>query len=186
MNIINTVKPVESPPDEINAVIEIPKGSSIKYEMDAESGAIFVDRRLFTAMFYPCNYGFIPQTREEDGDPVDVLVLGNDSVIPTSIIRSRPVGVLLTEDEEGQDSKIIAVPITRLDPSFSTVTDISNIPEHIRDQIKHFFEHYKELEKGKYVKVIGWDDKEKAKTKIAEAIEKYKKENNNNSGSSTS
>ncbi|HEY6883812.1 MAG TPA: inorganic diphosphatase [Nitrososphaeraceae archaeon] len=186
MNILNTVKPGENPPDEINAVIEIPKGSSIKYEMDAESGAIFVDRRLFTAMFYPCNYGFIPQTREEDGDPVDVLVLGNDSVIPTSIIRSRPVGVLLTEDEEGQDSKIIAVPITKLDPSFSTVTDISNIPEHIRDQIKHFFEHYKELEKGKYVKVIGWDDKEKAKTKIAEAIEKYKKENNNNSGSSTS
>lgn len=186
MNIINTIKPGENPPDEINAIIEIPKGSSIKYEMDAESGAIFVDRRLFTAMFYPCNYGFIPQTREEDGDPVDVLVLGNDSVIPTSIIRSRPVGVLLTEDEEGQDSKIIAVPITKLDPSFSTVTDISNIPEHIRDQIKHFFEHYKELEKGKYVKVIGWDDKEKAKTKIAEAIEKYKKENNNNSGSSTS
>lgn len=186
MNIINTIKPGENPPDEINAIIEIPKGSSIKYEMDAESGAIFVDRRLFTAMFYPCNYGFIPQTREEDGDPVDVLVLGNDSVIPTSVIRSRPVGVLLTEDEEGQDSKIIAVPITKLDPSFSTVTDISNIPEHIRDQIKHFFEHYKELEKGKYVKVIGWDDKEKAKTKIAEAIEKYKKENNNNSGSSTS
>ena len=185
MNIINTVKPGENPPDEINAVIEIPKGSSIKYEMDAESGAIFVDRRLFTAMFYPCNYGFIPQTREEEGDPVDVLVLGNDSVIPTSIIRSRPVGVLLTEDEEGQDSKIIAVPITKLDPSFSTVTDISNIPEHIRDQIKHFFEHYKELEKGKYVKVIGWDDKEKGKKKIAEAIEKYKKENNNNSSSTS-
>lgn len=185
MNIINTLKSGENPPDEINAVIEIPKGSSIKYEMDAESGAIFVDRRLFTAMFYPCNYGFIPQTREEDGDPVDVLVLGNDSVMPMSIIRSRPVGVLLTEDEEGQDSKIIAVPITRLDPSFSTVTDISNIPEHIRDQIKHFFEHYKELEKGKYVKVIGWNDKEKARKEIAEAIEKYKKENSG-SGSNTS
>ncbi|HET7391400.1 MAG TPA: inorganic diphosphatase [Nitrososphaeraceae archaeon] len=185
MNILNTLKPGENPPDEINVVIEIPKGSSIKYEMDAESGAIFVDRRLFTAMFYPCNYGFIPQTREEDGDPVDVLVLGNDSVMPMSIIRSRPVGVLLTEDEEGQDSKIIAVPITRLDPSFSTVTDISNIPEHIRDQIKHFFEHYKELEKGKYVKVIGWNDKEKARKEIAEAIEKYKKENSG-SGSNTS
>lgn len=184
MNIINTLKPGENPPDEINAVIEIPKGSSIKYEMDAESGAIFVDRRLFTAMFYPCNYGFIPQTREEDGDPVDVLVLGNDSVMPMSIIRSRPVGVLLTEDEEGQDSKIIAVPITKLDPSFSTVTDISSIPEHIRDQIKHFFEHYKELEKGKYVKVIGWNDKEKAKKEIAEAIEKYKKENRGSSNTS--
>ena len=174
MNIINRLKPGENPPDEINAVIEIPKGSSIKYEMDAESGAIFVDRRLFTAMFYPCNYGFIPQTREEDGDPVDVLVLGNDSVIPMSIIRSRPVGVLLTEDEEGQDSKIIAVPITKLDPSFSTVTDINSIPEHTRDQIKHFFEHYKELEKDKFVKVTGWENKNQAEKIITEGINRFR------------
>jgi inorganic pyrophosphatase len=183
LNILNTLNPGKNPPDEINVVIEIPKGSSIKYEMDAESGAIFVDRRLFTAMFYPCNYGFIPQTREGDGDPVDVLVLGNDPVIPMSIIRSHPIGVLLTEDEEGQDSKIIAVPITKLDPSFSTVTDISDIPEHISNQIKHFFEHYKELEKGKYVKVRGWEDKKVAKNKISEAIERFKKENSNNNAS---
>lgn len=175
MNIINTLKPGENPPHEINAVIEIPKGSSIKYEIDAESGALFVDRKLFTAMFYPSNYGFIPQTKEDDGDPLDVIVLGNDPVVPMSIIRAHPIGVLLTEDEEGKDSKIIAVPIKKLDPSFSTVTDISNIPAFIHDQIKHFFEHYKELEKGKYVKVIGWEDKEVAKKKIADAIERYKK-----------
>lgn len=175
LNIINKVKPGKNPPHEINAVIEIPQGSSIKYEIDAESGALFVDRKLFTAMVYPSNYGFIPQTKEDDWDPLDVIVLGNDPVIPMSIIRAHPIGVLLTEDEEGKDSKIIAVPNTKLDPSFSTVTDISDIPEHVRDQIKHFFEHYKELEKGKYVKVIGWEGKEVAKRKISEAIERYKK-----------
>lgn len=176
LNIINTLKPGKNPPYEINAVIEIPQGSSIKYEIDSESGALFVDRKLFTAMVYPSNYGFIPQTEEDDGDPLDIIVLGNDPVIPMSIIRAHPIGVLLTEDEEGRDSKIIAVPIKKLDPSLSFITDISSIPEHVRDQIKHFFEHYKELEKGKYVKVIGWENKEVAMRKISEAIERYKKE----------
>ena len=110
-----------------------------------ESGAIFVDRKLFTAMFYPCNYGFIPQTKEDDGDPVDVLVLGNDPVMPMSVIQSNPIGILLTEDEEGQDSKIIASPITKIDPSFSHIRNIDNVPSHVLGQIKHFFEHYKEL-----------------------------------------
>jgi inorganic pyrophosphatase len=174
LKILDSLRPGKNPPDEINAVIEIPKGSNIKYEIDAESGAVFVDRKLFTAMFYPCNYGFIPQSREDDGDPVDVLVLGNDAVIPMSVIRANPVGVLLTEDEEGQDSKVIAVPITKLDPSFSSVTNINSIPEYIRNQIKHFFEHYKELEKGKYIKVIGWRDKETAKKRICEAIDRYR------------
>jgi inorganic pyrophosphatase len=174
MKILDILSPGNNPPDEINAVIEIPKGSNIKYEIDAESGAVFVDRKLFTAMFYPCNYGFIPQSREGDGDPVDVLVLGNDAVMPTSVIRANPVGVLLTEDEEGQDSKVIAVPIAKLDPSFSSITNIDNIPEHICNQIKHFFEHYKELEKGKYVRVKGWEDKEIAKERISEAIDRYR------------
>ena len=174
MNIQDVLAPGTNPPDEINVVIEIPKGSNIKYEIDAESGAVFVDRKLFTAMFYPCNYGFIPQSKEDDGDPVDVLVLGNYAVIPMAVIPANPVGVLLTEDEEGQDSKVIAVPITKLDPSFSSVTNINSIPEHIRDQIKHFFEHYKELEKGKYVKVIGWEDKETAKKRICQAIDRYR------------
>ena len=174
MKILDILAPGKNPPDEINAVIEIPKGSSIKYEIDAESGAVFVDRKLFTAMFYPCNYGFIPQTREDDGDPIDVLVLGNDAVIPMSVIRANPVGVLQTEDEEGQDSKVIAVPIAKLDPGFSKITDIDSIPEHVRNEITHFFEHYKELEKGKYVKIKGWENKEIAKNQISEAIERYR------------
>ena len=174
MKILDILTPGKNPPDEINAVIEIPKGSSIKYEIDAESGAVFVDRKLFTAMFYPCNYGFIPQTREDDGDPIDVLVLGNDAVIPMSVIRANPVGVLQTEDEEGQDSKVIAVPIAKLDPGFSKITNIDSIPEHVRNEITHFFEHYKELEKGKYVKIKGWENKEIAKKRITEAIERYR------------
>jgi inorganic pyrophosphatase len=174
MNVHDVLAPGTNPPEEINAVIEIPKGSSIKYEIDAESGMVFVDRKLFTAMFYPCNYGFIPQSREDDGDPVDVLVLGNDAVIPMSVIRANPIGILLTEDEEGQDSKVVAVPIAKLDPSFSNITNINNVPEHTRNEIKHFFEHYKELEKGKYVKVKGWEDKEVANRRISEAIDRYR------------
>lgn len=176
MGLVDIVKTGKNPPDEINVVIEIPKGSNIKYEIDDETGALFVDRKLFTAMFYPCNYGFVPQTKEKDGDPVDVLVLGNDAVVPTSVIRANPVGVLITEDEEGQDAKVVAVPIAKVDPSFSEVGDVDTIPQHIKDQIKHFFEHYKELEKGKYVKVTGWQDKETAKKKISEAMQSYKKE----------
>jgi len=176
LGLVDTVKTGKNPPDEINVVIEIPKGSNIKYEIDDETGALFVDRKLFTAMFYPCNYGFVPQTKEKDGDPVDVLVLGNDAVVPTSVIRANPVGVLITEDEEGQDAKVVAVPIAKVDPSFSEVKDVDTIPQHIKDQIKHFFEHYKELEKGKYVKVTGWQDKETAKKKISEAMQSYKKE----------
>jgi inorganic pyrophosphatase len=174
MNVHDVLAPGTNPPEEINAVIEIPKGSSIKYEIDAESGMVFVDRKLFTAMFYPCNYGFIPQSREDDGDPVDVLILGNDAVIPMSVIRANPIGILLTEDEEGQDSKVVAVPIAKLDPSFSNITNINNVPEHTRNEIKHFFEHYKELEKGKYVKVKGWEDKEVANRRISEAIDRYR------------
>jgi inorganic pyrophosphatase len=164
----------ENPPDEINVVIEIPKGSNIKYELDIASGLIFVDRILLSAMYYPCNYGFIPQTKEEDGDPVDVLVLGNESVIPMAVIRARPVGVLLTEDENGHDSKIIAAPLNKVDPSFSTITDVHNIPEYLCNQISHFFEHYKELEEGKYVKVLGWKDRQSAKKRICEAINTFR------------
>jgi inorganic pyrophosphatase len=176
LTLIDALKAGKNPPDEINVVIEIPKGSNIKYEIDDETGAVFVDRKLFTAMFYPCNYGFVPQTKERDGDPVDVLVLGNDPFVPSSVIRANPVGVLITADEEGEDAKVVAVPVAKVDPSFSEVKDISSIPQYIQDQIKHFFEHYKELEKGKYVKVKGWENKESAKKKIVEAMERYKKE----------
>lgn len=165
----------KSPPYEVNVVIEISKGSNIKYEVDSETGALFVDRILSTSMSYPCNYGFIPKTKEDDGDPVDVFVLANDPVVLTSIIRCRAVGVLLTEDQDGQDCKIIAVPVAKVDPNFSDVTDLNSIPEHTLSQLKHFVEHHKELEQGKYVKIEGLEGKEVAENKISEAIAKYNK-----------
>ena len=172
-------EPGKNPPDEINAVIEIPKDSNFKYEMDSKTGGISIDRVLFPAMFYPLNYGFIPQTIESsniDGkwDPIDVFILGNYSLYPRSVIRCRPVGVLLTEDQGGVDSKIIAVPSTKTDPTFSTVKDIEDVPEYLKGQLKHFIEHHKDLEKAKYVKIIGWEGKDAAKLKITEAIKKYK------------
>ncbi len=173
----NTLRAGENAPEEINVIIEIPKGSNIKYELDITSGLIFVDRILLSAMYYPCNYGFIPQTKEEDGDPVDVLVLGNDAVIPMAVIRARPIGVLLTEDEKGQDSKIVAAPLNKVDCSFSTITEVDNIPEYLRNQIGHFFEHYKELEEGKYVKVVGWKSREIAKKKISDAMNRFRSSN---------
>lgn len=176
MTFISKLNSDNNPQDGVNVIVEIPKGSNIKYEIDVEKGALFIDRKLSTTMFYPFNYGFIPNTKEDDGDPVDVFVLGDYPLVPMSVIRANPVGVLLTEDQDGQDSKIIAVPIEKVDPSFSNVTDINSIAEHIRNQIKHFIEHHKDLEKGKYVRVVGWEDKEVAMRKISEAIERYKKE----------
>ncbi len=170
----DTVSAGENAPEEINVIIEIPKGSSIKYELDTTNGLIFVDRILLSAMYYPCNYGSIPKTKEEDGDPVDVLVLGHNPIIPMAVIRARPVGVLLTEDEKGHDSKIVAAPLNKIDPSFSTIKDVDDIPEYLRNQITHFFEHYKELEHGKYVKVIGWKGRDIAKKQISEAMNKFK------------
>jgi inorganic pyrophosphatase len=162
-------------PNQINVVIEIPKGSNIKYEVNKDNGLLFVDRKLFTAMFYPCNYGFIPSTLEDDGDPVDVLVIGEFAVAPLSILKAIPIGILLTEDEEGQDSKIIAIPVNKIDPTFSFIKDVQHIPEILKNQIEHFFTHYKELEGGKYVRIKGWGNKEMAETKITEAIDRYMK-----------
>ena len=124
------------PSNAINIVVEIPKGSSIKYEFDAATGQLFVDRKLYTAMNYPFNYGFIPRTLEMDGDPVDALILGEDPVVPLSIVKSRPIGVLLTEDEEGQDSKVIATPLPKIDPTFSKIGDVKDLPQYIEDQME--------------------------------------------------
>ncbi len=168
---------IKQSPDQCTVIIEIPKGSNIKYEYDMESGFIIVDRKLFTAMYYPCNYGFIPNTLEKDGDPVDVLVLGETPLAPLSLINVIPIGVLQTEDEEGHDSKIVAIPTSKIDPSFSAISDIGDVPQHLKDQIKHFFEHYKELEKGKFVKISGWEGKESAVKKISDAINSYKNDN---------
>lgn len=167
---------IKQTPDQCIVMVEIPKGSNIKYEYDTESGFIVVDRKLFTAMYYPCNYGFILNTLERDGDPIDVLVLGETPFAPLSLIKVIPIGVLQTEDEEGHDSKIVAIPTSKIDPSFSAVSDIKDVPQHLKDQIKHFFEHYKELEKGKFVKILGWEGKQSAIKKISDAISSYKKQ----------
>ena len=160
-------------PDEINVVIEIPMNDNpVKYEIDKESGAIFVDRFIQVAMFYPCNDGFIPHTLSGDGDPVDVLVLSNYPVIPGSVMKCRPVGVLMMEDESGVDEKIIAVPIDKVDISFSNVKDINDVNNDVKLRIKHFFEHYKDLEKGKWVKILGWEDIKKAKSLIEEGVKR--------------
>ena len=160
-------------PDEINVVIEIPMNDNpVKYEIDKESGAIFVDRFIQVAMFYPCNYGFIPHTLSGDGDPVDVLVLSNYPVIPGAVMKCRPVGVLMMEDESGVDEKIIAVPIDKVDISFSNVKDINDVNNDVKLRIKHFFEHYKDLEKGKWVKILGWEDIKKAKSLIEEGVKR--------------
>jgi inorganic pyrophosphatase len=164
----------ENPPSTINVVIEVPSGSSVKYEVDTETGFVFVDRFLYTATHYPFNYGFIPQTREEDGDPLDVVVLTQLSVYPMSVIRSRPIGMLVTEDENGKDVKIVAAPGKKVDPYYADVEDLAQLPGFTRNQIEHFFSKYKELEPSKFVKVIGWETKEAAKKKISEAVARFK------------
>ena len=165
----------KNPPEDIYVVIEIPQGSSIKYEVDKESGAVFVDRFLFTAMYYPFNYGFIPNTLAEDGDPTDVLVISSQPVVPGSVIRSRPIGMLEMEDEEGIDTKIIAVPVSKLDKTFDDIKEVSDLPQATLDKIKHFFEHYKELEPGKWVKVREFKSSEVAKEDIKKSIERLNK-----------
>ena len=142
----------------------------MKYEFDKESGAIFVDRFLHTAMFYPCNYGFVPHTLADDGDPVDVLVAGPVPVVPGAVIRCRPVGVLVMEDEAGQDEKVLAVPVDKLHPYYTDVESYRQLPEILLEQIAHFFEHYKDLEPNKWVKINHWGDAEEAQGMIAKAI----------------
>lgn len=165
-----------NPPEDVNVIIEVPMGSEpIKYELDKDSGAVFVDRFLHTAMTYPCNYGFIPHTLSQDGDPVDVLVVGRRPLMPGCVVGARPIGVLLMEDDKGPDEKILAVPAHRLHPFFDEVEEYTDLPEILRDQIKHFFEHYKDLEKGKWVKVQGWAGKAKATALIQEGISRAKK-----------
>ncbi len=161
-----------NPPEEINAIIENPMGGDpVKYELDKDSGAMVVDRFMHTAMRYPANYGFIPHTLSGDGDPVDVLVIGEVPVMPGAVIPCRPVGVFLMKDESGMDEKIIAVPADRLYPYYRNVKTYEDLREIKRDQIEHFFSHYKDLEKGKWAESMGWDGPEEAKRLILEGIE---------------
>lgn len=163
-------------PNDFNVIIENPKGAvPVKYEMDKDTGMIFVDRFVHTAMFYPANYGFIPHTLGGDGDPIDVMVLGELPVIPGAVLRSRPVGVLLMEDDGGQDEKIIAVPVSKMHPYYDDVNNIGDVKEILREQIEHFFTHYKDLEKGKWAKILGWEGVEKAKSLITEGVERAKR-----------
>jgi inorganic pyrophosphatase len=164
----------KSVPNDINVIIEIPAYSDpVKYEIDKETGALFVDRFMGTAMQYPCNYGYVPHTLSEDGDPVDVLVVAPWKLLSGSVVRCRPIGLLKMTDEAGGDCKIIAVPHDKLTPLYSKVNSFRDIPDSQLAQIAHFFEHYKDLEPGKWVKIDGWYDGEEAKQEITSSIERY-------------
>ncbi len=162
-------------PNDINVIIEIPAHSDpVKYEVDKETGAMFVDRFMNTAMHYPTNYGYVPHTLSNDGDPVDVLVVTPVPLIPGSVIRCRPVGVLKMTDESGDDAKVLAVPIDKLCRLYRKVQDIGDMSPALLDQIAHFFEHYKDLDEGKWVRVQGWESVEAAKAEIMASVKMYK------------
>ena len=163
-------------PNDFNVIIEIPaNGAPIKYELDKDTGAMFVDRFMGTAMFYPANYGYVPQTLSEDGDPVDVLVVTPFALQVGVVVRCRALGVLKMEDESGIDAKLVAVPVEKLCPMYKDVQKLEDLPELLRAQISHFFEHYKDLEKGKWVKVLGWEGIDAAKKEITDGVENYQK-----------
>ncbi|CCP04414.1 inorganic pyrophosphatase [Erwinia amylovora Ea644] len=173
---LNHVPAGKDLPDDIYVVIEIPANAApIKYEVDKESGALFVDRFMATAMFYPCNYGYINNTLSLDGDPVDVLVPTPYPLQPGSVIRCRPVGVLKMTDESGEDAKVVAVPHSKLSKEYEHIQDVNDLPELLRGQISHFFEQYKALEKGKWVKVDGWEGVAAAKAEIVSSFERAAK-----------
>jgi inorganic pyrophosphatase len=159
------------PPNEINVIVEVPVGGEpIKYEMDKNAGTLVVDRFLYTSMRYPGNYGFIPHTLSGDGDPLDVLIANQRAIVPGAIIAVRPIGVLRMQDEAGIDEKVIAVPVSRLTRRYDQVADYTQLPEITVKQIQHFFEHYKDLEEHKWVKLLGWGGAAEAKTVILESI----------------
>lgn len=175
---LNNVPAGKSLPNDFNVIIEIPAHSEpIKYEVDKDSGALYVDRFMGTAMHYPCNYGYIPNTLSEDGDPVDVLVVTPFPLLNGSVIRCRPVGVLKMSDDSGEDAKILAVPVDKLTTMFRDVSTFRELPEITLNQITHFFEHYKDLEPGKWVKIDGWYGPEEAKQEILDSAERYQPDN---------
>ncbi|WP_353255835.1 inorganic diphosphatase [Hyphomonas sp.] len=170
---LSKIKTGNNPPDDINVLVEVPLGGdAIKYEIDKESGAMFVDRFLYTEMRYPCNYGFVPHTLSLDGDPVDVMVVGNRPLVPGCVLRVRPVGVLLMSDDKGQDEKILAVPHPKTTAYYDKIATYHDLPQILIDKIQHFFEHYKDLETGKWTKVEGWYGVDKARELIRSAVER--------------
>jgi inorganic pyrophosphatase len=173
---INKISVGKNPPEQFNVIIEIPMaGNPVKYEVDKDSGALVVDRFLHTPMYYPCNYGFIPHTLSGDGDPCDVLVISQYPVIPGCVIACRPIGVIVMEDDGGQDEKILALPIDKLHPYYADIKSYEDLPKIQIDSIVHFFEHYKDLEAGKWVKILGVEGPEKAKELILEGIARVSK-----------
>lgn len=164
-----------NPPDDVNVVIEVPLGGEpIKYEIDKASGAMFVDRFLYTSMRYPCNYGFVPHTLSLDGDPIDVMVVGNRALVPGCVVRAKPVGVLMMEDDKGQDEKILAVPHVALTRYYEKINCYTDLPDILVERIVHFFQHYKDLEPNKWVKVGGLEGAGRARELIAQAVERAK------------
>jgi len=171
------VSPGADVPEDVNVVIEIPMNAEpVKYEVDKATGAIFVDRVLTTPMRYPCNYGYVPHTLSGDGDPVDVLVVMPLPLVPGCVIRCRPIGMLAMTDEAGEDTKVIAVPVDKVFPAYSKVKGVDELPPLTLERIAHFFEHYKDLEKGKWVKVLRWGDAAEAHKLIQEGIDRAKKQ----------
>ncbi len=172
---IDAIKIGNNPPDDVNVIIEVPIGGEpIKYEMDKAAGTLVVDRFLHTPMRYPGNYGFVPHTLSDDGDPIDVLVANTRPIVPGAVINVRPVGVLKMQDEAGGDEKVLAVPVPKLTQRYAHVMNYTDLPEITLKQMQHFFEHYKDLEPGKWVKVLGWGDAAEAKRMIMDAIEREK------------
>jgi inorganic pyrophosphatase len=166
----------KNPPEDVNVIIEVPVGGEpIKYEMDKEAGTLFVDRFLHTSMRYPGNYGFVPHTMSGDGDPIDVLVCNTRALAPGCYINVRPIGVLVMEDNAGEDEKVIAVPTPKLTKRYESVHNYTDLPQITLDQVAHFFEHYKDLEPGKWAKITGWRDAAHARQMIVAAIERAKK-----------
>lgn len=171
---LGTVPSGHAVPHDVNVIIEIPRhGDPVKYEVDKDTGAMFVDRFMATAMYYPTNYGYIPQSLSEDGDPVDVLVVTPFRLITGSVVRCRPVGVLEMEDESGLDAKILAVPIDKLTTIYENINTFRDLPRELLDRISHFFEHYKDLEPGKWVKIKGWAGPEEAKKEINASVTRH-------------
>lgn len=174
---IDAVPIGKNPPDDINVIVEVPVGGEpIKYEMDKAAGAMYVDRFLYTPMRYPGNYGFVPHTLCGDGDPIDVIIANQRPIIPGAIISCRPIGVLLMEDEGGTDEKVIAVPTSKLTKRYDKVHTVDDLPQITLDQIKHFFEHYKDLEPGKWVKILAWKGADEARRLILESINRAQAE----------
>lgn len=168
---LDAISQGENPPYDINVVVEVPLGGEpVKYELDKESGALVVDRILHTSMRYPCNYGFMPHTLSDDGDAIDVMVVSRVPVVPGAIIRCRPIGVLVMEDEAGEDEKIIAVPVNKLSPYYKDVSSYRELPDILTDQIAHFFGHYKDLETKKWVQIKRWGEAEEAMEFIRESM----------------